>query len=56
MGWLFGVSTLVPFLIFGIMEFIKYYKEGDLKGLLKPTANWGPQEVDGQRVDRTRTD
>lgn len=56
MGWLFGVSTLIPFLIFGIMELIKYYKLGDLKALLKPTEFWGPQEVDGRRVDRTRTD
>lgn len=48
-GWMFGLSTLLPFVIYAIYILIK---TKDRKELLKPTENWGPQEVDGQRVDR----
>lgn len=50
-GWLFGLSTLLPFFIMAIIALVK---TKDRKSLLKPTENWGPQEVDGQRVDRVR--
>lgn len=47
---MFGLSTLLPFVILAVVQLVK---TKDRKSLLKPTENWGPQEVDGQRVDRT---
>ena len=52
MGWLMGASTLVPFVVFAIIQTVQ--NKGSFKDLFKPTANWGPQEVDGRRVDRTQ--
>ncbi|KAG5680363.1 hypothetical protein PVAND_009872 [Polypedilum vanderplanki] len=49
LGWLFGTATLVPFVVFAIIELIK---TDDIKKSFRPTENWGPQEVDGRRVDR----
>lgn len=49
-GWMLGLSTLLPFVVFAILEMVKNKK--DIKSVLKSTANWGPQEVDGRRVDR----
>lgn len=49
-GWILGLTTLLPFVIFSIVSLVK---SKDRKSLLKPTENWGPQEVNGQRVDRT---
>lgn len=51
-GWMFGLATLVPFVVFAVVEVAKH--KGDWKDLLKPTAEWGPQEVDGQHIDRTK--
>lgn len=51
-GWMFGLATLVPFVVFAVIEVAKH--KGDWKDLLKPTAEWGPQEVDGQHIDRTK--
>ncbi|CAG9805042.1 unnamed protein product [Chironomus riparius] len=50
LGWMFGLSTLVPFIVFGIIELIK---AEDKISVFRPTKNWGPQEVNGERVDRT---
>lgn len=50
-GWMFGLTTLLPFIIFAVIMLVK---NKDWKSLLKPTENWGPQEVNGQRVDRAR--
>jgi solute carrier family 6 amino acid transporter-like protein 5/7/9/14 len=49
LGWMFGLSTLMPFIVFAIIESVK---TDSYKRLFKPTENWGPQEVDGRRVDR----
>lgn len=52
LGWLFGAVTLVPLLVFGILEGRKY--SWNFKQLLKPTEFWGPQEdKDGNRIDRS---
>jgi solute carrier family 6 amino acid transporter-like protein 5/7/9/14 len=48
-GWMFGLSTLLPLVIFAIYLLIV---TKDRKTLFEPTENWGPQEIDGQRVDR----
>ena len=52
----FGFATLVPFIVFAIIQLIKYTKKGDFWGLFKPTEYWGPQEVDGRQIDRARMD
>lgn len=53
LGWLMGTATLVPFVVFAIIEMVK---TNDFKSLLKPTQYWGPQETpEGRRVDRSRT-
>ncbi|KAG5680362.1 hypothetical protein PVAND_009871 [Polypedilum vanderplanki] len=49
LGWMFGLATLVPFIVFAIYQLIVVK---DKKTLLKPTDLWGPQEIDGQRIDR----
>jgi solute carrier family 6 (neurotransmitter transporter, glycine) member 5/9 len=51
LGWLFGLSTLLPFVFYAIYMLIK---SDNIRDLLKPTADWGPQEINGQRVDRAR--
>jgi hypothetical protein len=52
LGWLLGFATLVPFIVFAIIQIIK---TDDFWSLLKPTQYWGPQETpDGRRIDRTR--
>ncbi|KAL7035960.1 hypothetical protein ACKWTF_008639 [Chironomus riparius] len=52
LGWMFGLSTLLPFVLFGAYTLVT---TKDRKSLLQPTEDWGPQEVDGQRVDRGLT-
>jgi len=49
LGWMFGLSTLLPFVLFGAYSLIT---TKDRKSLLQPTGQWGPQEVDGHRIDR----
>lgn len=49
LGWMFGLSTLLPFIIFAIIELIK---AEDKMSVFRPTRLWGPQEVNGQKVDR----
>ncbi|CAG9805041.1 unnamed protein product [Chironomus riparius] len=49
LGWMFGLSTLLPFIIFAAIE---VSKSRDINYLFKPTKNWGPAEVDGRRIDR----
>jgi solute carrier family 6 amino acid transporter-like protein 5/7/9/14 len=49
LGWMFGTATLVPFVVFAAIETVK---TDNFWKLFKPTENWGPQEVDGRRVDR----
>jgi solute carrier family 6 (neurotransmitter transporter, glycine) member 5/9 len=51
-GWMFGLATLVPFVIFAIIELVK--SKGNFKDILTPTENWGPQEIDGRHIDRTK--
>lgn len=51
-GWLVGLSTFIPFIVFAIIQLVK--GRNDIRGLLKPTDGWGPQEIDGRRVDRTQ--
>lgn len=46
----------MPFIVFAIIQVIKYTRKGDFKGLFKPTEYWGPQEVDGRQIDRARMD
>lgn len=50
LGWMFGLSTLLPFIIFAIIELIT---TTDIKKSFRPTENWGPQEIDGRRIDRS---
>lgn len=52
LGWMFGLATLLPLFIAAGVELAK--KKNNFKDLLKPTLQWGPQEVDGQRVDRSK--
>lgn len=52
LGWMFGLATLVPFVVFASIEMIK--GKDNIRDLLKPTENWGPQEVDGVRIDRAK--
>lgn len=52
MGWMFGLATLVPFIVFAIMQIVKH--KANWSYLLNPTEQWGPQEVDGRFVDRAR--
>lgn len=49
LGWLFGASTLVPFVIFAVIEVVKAENFMDV---FRPTKFWGPAEVDGEIVDR----
>jgi SNF family Na+-dependent transporter len=49
-GWMIGTSTIICFPIFAIYKLITIENKRDL---LKPTENWGPQEVDGVPVDRS---
>lgn len=51
-GWMVGLSTFVPFIVFAIIQIVK--RKGKIIDLLKPAEQWGPQEVDGRRVDRTQ--
>lgn len=51
-GWMFGFATLVPFFVFAIIELVTNKKSW--RDLLKPTERWGPQEIDGQKIDRTQ--
>jgi Sodium:neurotransmitter symporter family len=48
-GWMFGLSTLLPFVIFAVVLLIRTQ---DRKSLLLPTEQWGPQEIDGEKIDR----
>lgn len=50
LGWMFGLTTLVPFVVFAIIKLVKY--KDNWADLLKPTEQWGPQEVDGRHIDR----
>ena len=52
LGWMFGLATLVPFIIFAVIEVIK--NKSGWKSLLKPSEQWGPQEIDGQHIDRAQ--
>jgi hypothetical protein len=53
LGWLFGASTLVPFIVFAILQGKKY--KWNFSELLKPSEYWGPQEdADGNRIDRSQ--
>lgn len=52
LGWMFGLTTLLPFVVFAIIKLVKF--KGHWADLLKPTEQWGPQEVDGRHVDRAR--
>ncbi|CAG9805043.1 unnamed protein product [Chironomus riparius] len=49
LGWMFGLSTLLPFIIFAIIELVK---AEDKMSVFRPTRLWGPQEINGQKVDR----
>lgn len=51
LGYLFGLATLVPFVVFAILQIVK---TDDFRSLFRPTKQWGPQEVDGRRVDRAQ--
>lgn len=54
-GYMFGLTTLMPFIVFTIIHLVKVAKgKQSFRELLKPTDNWGPQEKDGVRVDRTQ--
>lgn len=51
-GWSFGLATLVPFIVFAVIELAKY--KSNWRDLLRPTERWGPQEIDGVKIDRTQ--
>lgn len=52
LGWLFGTSTLVPFVVFAIIQGRKYL--WNWKILFSPTQFWGPQEdSEGNKIDRS---
>ena len=52
LGWMLGLSTLMPLVVFAITQSVK--GKYSFKDLLKPSEHWGPQEIDGQRIDRTK--
>lgn len=52
LGWMFGLTTLLPFVVFAIIKLVKF--KGHWADLLKPTEQWGPQEIDGRFIDRAR--
>jgi solute carrier family 6 amino acid transporter-like protein 5/7/9/14 len=56
LGWMFGLATLVPFVVFAVIQLAegKNNIKDTFKLLVTPTTQWGPQEVDGQHVDRTQ--
>lgn len=55
MGYMFGLATLVPFIVFATIHLVKVYrKEQDFKELFRPSPEWGPQVVDGKQVDRSQ--
>jgi solute carrier family 6 (neurotransmitter transporter, glycine) member 5/9 len=51
-GWMFGAITLMPFLVFAIIQLVK--ARPNYRDVLRKTEQWGPQEVDGRRVDRAK--
>lgn len=51
-GWMVGLATFLPFIIFATIQLVK--GKNNIRDLLKPTEEWGPQEVDGRQVDRTQ--
>lgn len=42
MGWMFGLATLLPLVVIGIIEMIKH--RNNVKSLLIPTPQWISQE------------
>lgn len=50
---MFGLTTLLPFVFYAVYLLITTKNRKDL---LKPTPKWGPQEINGQRVDRSLID
>ncbi|KAG4080393.1 hypothetical protein HA402_010461 [Bradysia odoriphaga] len=54
-GYLFGLATLMPLIVFAVKNLIDVVKgKRTFKQLLTATENWGPQEKDGIRIDRTQ--
>lgn len=54
-GYMFGLMTLIPFIVLATLELIKVGRgEKTFRYLIAPTENWGPQEVDGRTVDRAQ--
>jgi SNF family Na+-dependent transporter len=52
LGWMFGLATLVPFVVFAIVQVVKH--KGNWKYLLEPSEQWGPQEINGRKIDRAQ--
>ncbi|CRK94128.1 CLUMA_CG007649, isoform B [Clunio marinus] len=54
-GYCFGVLILSPFVIYGYKH-VKDIIQGNTTFIevLRPSERWGPQEVDGKRIDRTK--
>lgn len=55
MGYMFGLITLMPLIVLVVMQLIDVIKHKQtFRQLLTATENWGPQEKDGVRIDRTK--
>lgn len=55
MGYMFGLITLMPLIVFIVLQLYKVIKhKKTVKELFTATENWGPQEKDGVRIDRTK--
>lgn len=52
LGYMFGLATLTPLVVFAVIAIVQ--NKGSFKNLFKTTEQWGPQEVDGRRVDRAQ--
>lgn len=52
LGWMFGLATLLPFVVFASIEIVK--NKGSFTDLLLPMEQWGPQEIDGRHIDRAQ--
>lgn len=51
-GWMLGLTTLIPFVVFAIIKLTN--GKQSFRDLLRPTEQWGPQEIDGQPIDRSQ--
>ncbi|CRK94127.1 CLUMA_CG007649, isoform D, partial [Clunio marinus] len=55
LGYMFGMITLTPFVFYTTKNLLAIHQgKTTFIELLRPSGRWGPQEVDGKRIDRTK--